>query len=771
MDRFVTKKPRLQSCSQSEQIETLCEQPLQPNAVAHVTQSLSFGDNVEQDNGDNKPISEADLSCSQSGVSVSPVDGCPVGLSANLSCSEVKSTGKRRIRKFCPQWLTKWTWLDYAPERQAVFCTVCKQAKDMNMIKNTNFAKDAFLVGGFQNWKKATERFLMHESSEIHRTAASSMNCVSKGVNIMSSLSLSAQREMAAARQCLLKLLTSITFLAGQGLAMHGKHDERSNFNQLLILRAADDPALLSWLNRTKYKWMSHDIQNDMLELLSDYVLRKLCVELRAQAAYAVMVDETTDCSHHEQMAVCIRLCTSQLEINEVFVGFYELEKQDAATLLKVVLDILLRLQLDIGRCRGQCYDGAANVAGHLHGLQMKVRDLESRALFVHCAGHTINLVVQDAVANVAMFRDGLLMFGNLISFVRDSPKRMRIFERLQMPGVKSLRPFCPTRWVLKESALATVLANYTALQEFLKEISDNDKCEAGSKAAGFHQQLNEFQTFFCLKSLNKLFGAIGTVNEEIQSPRLHLAAGFKMISDLKGVLLQYRDKFPCFWVEVVQEANELDIDEPVLARPRRLPRRLDGNAASGHVFTTPEDYYRVMYFGMLDAASTSLDQRFDSETWDFLGKAESALLVKGASLTVLRDFYKTDLNPERLKLHIDMLHDLIEHKGLKITSLSDLVSFLKDDEAMRLMLPQVVQAVQLLLTVPLTTCTAERSFSQLRRLKTYLRTTMTQSRLNHTAILNCHSDMLKDINFYDVADDFILRNTVRRNTFAVNQQ
>ena len=52
-----------------------------------------------------------------------------------------------------------------------------------------------------------------------------------------------------------------------------------------------------------------------------------------------------------------------------MFVGVRHLEKQDAATMLKVVLDALLRLQLEIKRCRGQCYDGAANVDGHLHGL------------------------------------------------------------------------------------------------------------------------------------------------------------------------------------------------------------------------------------------------------------------------------------------------------------------------------------------------------------------------------------------------------------------
>ena len=42
---------------------------------------------------------------------------------------------------------------------------------------------------------------------------------------------------------------------------------------------------------------------------------------------------------------------------------------------------------------------------------------------------------------------------------------------------------------------------------------------------------------------------------------------------------------------------------------------------------------------------------------------------------------------------------------------------------------------------------TAERSFSALRRLKSYLRSTMGQERLNNIAILNVHNDIT--INMY----------------------
>ena len=59
---------------------------------------------------------------------------------------------------------------------------------------------------------------------------------------------------------------------------------------------------------------------------------------------------------------------------------------------------------------------------------------------------------------------------------------------------------------------------------------------------------------------------------------------------------------------------------------------------------------------------------------------------------------------------------------------------------AMRAMFPHVEALIRLLLVNPASSATAERSFSSLRRLKTYLRSTCGQRRLNnHRHIIICH--------------------------------
>lgn len=72
---------------------------------------------------------------------------------------------------------------------------------------------------------------------------------------------------------------------------------------------------------------------------------------------------------------------------------------------------------------------------------------------------------------------------------------------------------------------------------------------------------------------------------------------------------------------------------------------------------------------------------------------------------------------------------------------------------AKRMMLPNVALLLRLFTVLPVTTATAERTFSGLRRLKTYLRSTMGSERLNGLALLTVHRTMPVDME--DIIDRF----------------
>ena len=65
--------------------------------------------------------------------------------------------------------------------------------------------------------------------------------------------------------------------------------------------------------------------------------------------------------------------------------------------------------------------------------------------------------------------------------------------------------------------------------------------------------------------------------------------------------------------------------------------------------------------------------------------------------------------------------------------------------------------------TMPVTMASAERSFSKLKLLKNYLRSTMSQERLNGLATLCIQKNLLDEIDIDIVVSDFISQNVRRK--------
>ena len=66
------------------------------------------------------------------------------------------------------------------------------------------------------------------------------------------------------------------------------------------------------------------------------------------------------------------------------------------------------------------------------------------------------------------------------------------------------------------------------------------------------------------------------------------------------------------------------------------------------------------------------------------------------------------------------------------------------------------------MLTIHMTVAPVERSFIKLKLLKSYLRSAMTQERLNDLAMIALESDMLEKIDYERIIEDFISKNAQR---------
>ena len=101
--------------------------------------------------------------------------------------------------------------------------------------------------------------------------------------------------------------------------------------------------------------------------------------------------------------------------------------------------------------------------------------------------------------------------------------------------------------------------------------------------------------------------------------------------------------------------------------------------------------------------------------------------------------FYQKDFDFNRLSLHRQMFLDQITLKDVKIKYiyLQDVVNYLKANRNLADLIPEFMKLIRLLLTIPASSCTAERSLSALRRLKNYLRSSMKANRLNHHSLIH----------------------------------
>ena len=126
-----------------------------------------------------------------------------------------------------------------------------------------------------------------------------------------------------------------------------------------------------------------------------DLTVEKFVVHVKDIKYYTILVDEATDCSLKEQIALVLRFVDKNSTIREKFVSFLECSYGLSDQLLfKTIKEFLDSNGIDISYCRGQGYDGAGAVAGKNQGLAAHFLGINSKALYTNCSCHRLNLAV-----------------------------------------------------------------------------------------------------------------------------------------------------------------------------------------------------------------------------------------------------------------------------------------------------------------------------------------------------------------------------------------
>ncbi|KAL2091249.1 hypothetical protein ACEWY4_013512 [Coilia grayii] len=162
-------------------------------------------------------------------------------------------------------------------------------------------------------------------------------------------------------------------------------------------------------------------------------------------------------------------------------------------------------------------------------------------------------------------------------------------------------------------------------------------------------------------------------------------------------------------------------------------------------------------FYEAVDLVSEELQRRFSQETLMLAVKRERAVIAaeQGGTVELGGLQLPTSVDSCRLDLQLKMLNSVTsEHPCATVRYVAERLCHLHPQT--RTLFTEVEKLIQLCLCLPISVASSERSFSTLRRQKTWLRSTMTQKRLTHLSLMNVHKDIMYAMDMNVLMRDFI---------------
>ena len=344
-----------------------------------------------------------------------------------------------RLRSFQATWYGQFPWLEYSPKLDAAFCFCCR----LYAASMPGCAEPAFVCNGMKNWKKALGKdgkLTCHAQSIVHKNAwVMWMEAKSQPCSVAARLDSVYHQQVKKNREYLKVIIEALMFLAKHNIAIRG-HDEslqstnRGNFLDLLDLRSKDNPILQEFLTRKNYPYTSPAFQNQLIDIIGNSVRSKIIERCISSKFFSIIVDETTDISHVEQVSIVIRFVTveyGKCMVEEHFIGFWSTHSTTGEALFELLKEILGAVGLCFSNMRAQCYDGASNMRGRYSGLSTRVKEIEPRAIYTHCYAHILNLVLSHACQSIQDVRNAFGIVASIYNFIEGSAKRHHVFQSI----------------------------------------------------------------------------------------------------------------------------------------------------------------------------------------------------------------------------------------------------------------------------------------------------------------------------------------------------
>lgn len=672
-------------------------------------------------------------------------------------------------------------WLVYSKSKNSIFCFVCKLFS--NEIISLSGSE------GYSDWQNMSTFLRHHEKSPSHIKSSLSHRELVQRLRLGKTIDEENQRiiksETEHWHEVLKRILSVIQFLGSQGLALRGTNDtifkeNNGNFLKLVEHIAKFDTVISEHLRRVTSKethvhYLSKQIQNEFIDLLSCKVNEYILSELHKAVYYSIILDCTPDVSHKEQMTMVIRFVQTEpgkeVLVKEHFLGFIEVIDTTGEGLTGCLLDELSKRQIPLQNMRGQGYDNGSNMKGKNMGVQKRILDLNPRAFYVPCGSHSLNLVVNDAALSCIAAVNFFGIVQEIYNFFSGSTHRWSILTKHVLN--LTVKPLSETRWESRIDALEPLRYHIDEVYDAVYEATTDEKIDAfgKSKAIGIAKTLTDFRFLCSLITWYNVLFKINLVSKTLQKKQVNLSSALDLIGSVKTFLNSMRSENGLN--SIITDAKEMtcklditpEFTEEVSVRPRnrKTKKQFSYEGADEPVKSGKESFKVNFFYVVLDTTINSLTERFEllenhSKHFQFLydmkalEKCEKDQISKQCEnlQTILTVNGSSDVNGKELLDEILILSSMLSQGSCPEKTLSYITKHSLID-----IFPNVFVALRILLTLPVTVASAERSFSKLKIIKNYLRSTIAQDRLRGLATLAIEKEILDTIETDPILKEF----------------
>lgn len=399
-------------------------------------------------------------------------------------------------------------------------------------------------------------------------------------------------------------------------------------------------------------------------------------------------------------------------------------------------------------------------MSGKYKGLQAQIKHLNELAVYVPCAGHSLNLVGACSVDSCLEAVKFFTVIQRLYVFFAASPKRWRyLLDSMGGTGQQLvLKSLSETRWSRHAESCKAILKNFNAVLCCLEAISKNEEenGDTRNEAHSLFKKMTKLETAFMAIFWSEILERFDKTSVALQKPGLDISTAVDLLSSLEGFVNSLRPLFDTF----EERARTLSTNQCYQDEGKRivLSKHPDGksdSALQGRKKFIVETYNVVLdslgsALRVRKAAYTELCERFGFLKLLTEVGSEASLAQQAEKLVKT---YKNDLEPA-FSAEIVQFANFLHNSVCQDTSPLGIMKLLHERKLIDVF-PNLSIALRMYLSIPVANCETERSFSKLSLIKNRLRSSLLDDKVNSLAIMSIESDLLRDLSFEQTISDF----------------